>query len=342
MKGKLTALVLLLLSFQAVSAQDKPSLTNADRIRIAEAFRISKVVGDRVWKGWPKVPFAILLVTSDYEFLMGHPKPSPDFTLLGSDSLLKTDVYFRTRVYPKTLLATFPAIQGSPISTIVVGEPERTGKTSTAWVITLFHEHFHQLQNSQPAYYAGVDALNLAGGDKTGMWMLNYAFPYEKKEVQEQFKALSKLLVDAINAESKRKQATKLAAYLEARQRFQQMLSPDDYKYFSFQFWQEGIARYTEYRVAKLAAAGYNPSKAFRALNDFTPFAQEADETRRRTIKQLLTEQLGESKREVVYPFGAAEGLLLDKVNPWWQSRYFVDRFDLANYYQPSLWGPSD
>ena len=48
---------------------------------------------------------------------------------------------------------------------------------------------------------------------------------------------------------------------------------------------------------------------------------------------QLLTQKLGESKREVVYSFGAAEGLLLDKVNPRWRSRYFKDKFNLGRYF---------
>jgi len=34
------------------------------------------------------------------------------------------------------------------------------------------------------------------------------------------------------------------------------------------------------------------------------------------------------------YPFGAAEALLLDKVNPSWRSRYFVEKFDLGKYYE--------
>ena len=71
----------------------------------------------------------------------------------------------------------------------------------------------------------------------------------------------------------------------------------------------------------------------FRALPDFTTFEQTARAIRERIFKQLLTQKLGESKREVFYPFGAAEGLLLDKVNPRWKSRYFVDKFDLRKYF---------
>ena len=315
-------------------AEVRPTLPDIDRIRLAEAYRLSEVVGDRIWPGWSKTPFAVLLITPDYEFLIRHPKPSDDFTPLGYDSLLQSKVYYRPRQFPTGLLATAPLIKGSMIPTIAVGEAESTeAKTSTPWVITLFHEHFHQLQYSQPTYYENVNALNLAHGDQTGMWMLNYAFPYDRKEVQDEFSVLSKLLVAAVHAQGKADGAAKLAAYLEARRKFQQLLNPDDYKYIAFQFWQEGIARYTEYRVAKLAAESYKPTKEFRALKDFTSFAQVAAETREKIFKRLLTEQLGVAKREVVYPFGAAEGLLLDSVNWSWQSRYFVDKFDPGKYY---------
>ena len=331
-------LTLILLSFTNTPAlentnavaQGKPALSEIDRTRLAEAFQLADQIGDHVWPGWSNTPFAVLLVTPDYEFLLRHPQPSDDFAKLQYDTVLKSDVYYRKRTLPTTFLATFPAIRGSMTSTIVVGEAENTWvKTSTPWVITLLHEHFHQLQESQPNYYADVGALNLAHGDQTGMWMLNYAFPYDRKEVQEQFALMSKLLADTIKSPKAEKTRT-VREYLDARKRFQSLISTDDYKYFAFQFWKEGIARYTEYRIASLAAEKYQPSKEFVALKDYRSFAAAAKMTYDGIFRQLLTQKLGESKREVVYSFGAAEGLLLDQINPRWRSRYFVEKFDLG------------
>lgn len=337
LKTKLLITFALALLCQSINAQEKPSIPETDRIRLAEAFRLNEVVGDRIWPGWSKIPFAVLLVTKDYEFLMRHTQPSADFAPLGYDPLLKCNLFFRKRTFPTGLLATAPFIKGSSLSTIVVGQAENTdAKTSTPWIITLFHEHFHQLQNAQPTYYADTDALNLSRGDKTGMWMLNYAFPYDKREVQEQFAALSRLLLDALNAQTKTSRGQKLAAYLSARHRFQESLNADDYKYLSFQLWQEGIARYMEYRVAKFAAENYRPRKEFRALKDYVSFREHAAKLHSQIFNQLEALQLGEAKRVVVYPFGAAEGLLLDAVRPSWRKRYFVDKFDLGKYYEPA------
>ena len=259
----------------ASSAQDKPSLREIDRVRLAEAFNLAGELGDDLWPGWTKAPFAVLLVTRDKEFLMRHPQPSKDFTSLGYDSRLKSDVYYRDRKFQTNLLATFPAVGG--VSTIVIGQAENTdSKTSTPWVITLLHEHFHQLQDSQPHFYEEVEKLNLSRGDQTGMWMLNYPFPYASAEVSQQFTVLARLLVEALEAKTKTLFPAKLAAYLDPRRALKKLLSADDYKYLSFQLWKEGMARYTEYRVGEWAASKYQPTREFRELKDFTPFAAVA------------------------------------------------------------------
>ena len=329
--GRITdAVPLRHVSQSTTAGQQVPKLSSTDRTRLIEAFRIADQLGDRIWTGWNKAPFAVLLVTPEHEFLIRHPQPSPDFQSLGFASELKSNVLYRKRTMSPSVLATFPAIRGSMVSTIVVGQAENTSvKTSTPWVITLLHEHFHQLQDSQPNFYADVNALNLAGGDQTGMWMLNYAFPYDRIEVQQQFAAMSKMLAAAVSA-PRQHRASRVRDYLAARSKFQRLVEPNDYKYLAFQFWKEGIARYTEYRIAQLAATSYRPTKEFGSLPDYLPFAEVARTTHEGIFRQLQTQKLGESKREVVYSFGAAEGLLLDQIKPGWRRRYFAQKFDLG------------
>ncbi len=334
MKIKLLPALLALFIASGVFAQErKPTIPEIDRIRLAEAFRIGETLGNKVWKEWDKTPFAVLLVTPENEFLIRHPQPSQDFALVGYDSLLKSNIYFRKRTQQINFLATFPAVGG--VSTIVIGQAENTSKkTSTPWVVTLLHEHFHQLQTFQPTYYKEADALNLSRGDQTGMWQLNFAFPYKDAQVNERFSALSKLLAETLQTKKKSDFLAKFGEYLEARREFQHILSPDDYKYFSLQIWQEGIARYTEWRIADLAARKYKPGKEFLALKDYTPFSEVADTILNRQIMESLpTLQLEKSERNVFYPFGAAEGLLLDRANPKWQSRYLTEKFYIDKYF---------
>jgi len=166
------------------------------------------------------------------------------------------------------------------------------------------------------------------------MWMLNFAFPYQNDRVATQFFSLSNLLAQALQAKTTTAFSAKLATYLEARKAFQNLLSPDDYKYFSFQLWQEGIARYTEFQIADLAAKEYQPSKDFRSLKDYMPFKEvTASILNQQVLGRLPTLQLTKSERNVFYPFGAAEGLLLDRANPKWQSRYFAEKFYVDKYF---------
>jgi len=333
--GRPPAVVLVAFLFcapGAARAQSKPQLSQRDRIRLAEAFRLGGELQERVWKGWSAAPFAVLLVTPDAEFLIRHPEPTDDFTPLGFDPLLGSNVYYRKRTFAPNLLATFPAVSG--ISTIVVGTAEATNaKTSTSWVVTLLHEHFHQWQDSQPDFYPEVNALDLARGDQSGMWMLNFPFPYDDENVGRRFSALAAALADALRARDTSEFPAKLAAYRVARKDFMRHLEPDDYKYFSFQLWKEGVARYTEYHIARLAAEQFRPSKEFAALEDDSSFSEHADALLKRIFDRLSDARLAEDQRTTFYPVGAAEALLLDRANPDWHATYLREKFFLEKYY---------
>jgi hypothetical protein len=313
------SLIVLVPIFAA--AQTPPRLSDTDRIRLREAFRLGDQLEDEVWPGWHKTPFAVLLVTSDYEFLIRHPNPSSDFTPLGNDLMLGGDVYYRKRQFSPNMQATFPAVNG--VNTIVIGQAELTfDKTSTRFVATVMHERFHQFVYSQPAYFAGVAALGLDHGDTTGMWMLNYPFPYDSPDVQEKFSAMIHALSDALAASDADLDA-KTQIFRHTQQQFRGAVPVEAERYLAFQLWQEGVARYTELRIAELAAAKYKPTPEFMQLPDYKTFDDIARSIRAKILDDLRTMSLAKTGRIVVYSTGAGEAMLLDRVNPKWQSAYF-------------------
>ena len=83
---------------------------------------------------------------------------------------------------------------------------------------------------------------------------------------------LCRRIIECLQAKPKKEFSAKVAAYFEARRKLEARLSPDDYRYFSFQLWQEGIARYSEYRIAELAARKYKPSKEYSILKRLPAF----------------------------------------------------------------------
>jgi len=330
---RFATLVTLLPLLLAFDPAQPPTLPEADRIRIAEAFRLADAIGNKVWPDWDKAPFAVLLVTKEHEFLIRHPKPSEDFKLIGDDAILKHKVWYRKRQFNPEFLATFPAVGG--VFTIVIGQPENTAvRGSVHWVITMLHEHFHQLQYTKPRYQGAVDALGLAKGDQTGMWMLNYPFPYATTAVKEQYAATAQALVNAVRGRDQADFPKQVEAYLEAKNKLRVLVNEDDYKYFLFQTWQEGIARYTEIRLAELAATEYTPTKEFASLKDFHSFKEEAYISQKSTENELTMLPLDKAKRTVVYAFGAGEGLILDVLHPDWRKGYFEQMCSLDGHFR--------
>ena len=321
-------------------AQTKPSTTidklsrmrSTDRIRIAEAFHIAEQLQNELWAGWSEIPFAMLLVTEDREFLLRHPCPTEDFVSIGFDSLLQCEVYHRESVFPKNISAAFGAV--SDVPTVVFGQPENTGKSSTAWTISLLHEHFHQLQNSTLGYWEAVDALDLSGDDKTGMWMLNYPFPYDSIELGDQFSEMCAMLLQALGSIGTPSFTENVQGYIQSRTAIARTLLPEDNRYFSFQVWMEGVARYTEYQMARLAAERYEPTDDFRSLEDYTPFQKFARDFHDRTLNRLEELSLAEYGRVAFYYVGAGEALLLDEVSPDWRTRYFSEWFALEDLFR--------
>jgi hypothetical protein len=308
------ALIALLLLTPLFAQTPKPIPTD-DATRIAEFYRLADQIQDKLWPGWSKVPAPLLLVTADTEYLTHFPDPPKDFQKLNDD------LFARSRQFSPDLLATFPAF--GPPAVIVIGEPAATSaKTSTPWLMTVMHEHFHQLQYSQSGYYQAVEDLGLGRGDKTGMWMLNYPFPYEEPEIAESWAHLRDTLLAALAEVDQQKFDPLAKAYLKERKLFMAQFLPGDRKYFSFQLWQEGVARYVQIKSAE-AAADYQPSAAFAALPDYAPFGTYALTVRSHTFNELKNVDLAQSKREAFYSFGAAEALLLDRINPQWKSEYF-------------------
>lgn len=292
-----------------------PQLPQKDALRIREFYRLAPQIADKVWPNWGNTPAPVLLVINETEFLVQYPHPPGDFKKIADD------LYARPRQFPVGLQATFPAF--GPPSVIVIGEAESTdAKASTPWVIILMHEHFHQLQDGQPGLLEATEGLALAHGDKTGMWMLNYPFPYDKPELVRSFARLRDLLLSAVNEPNDEKLRLLARQYVAARKQFFSQLSVDDRKYLSFQLWKEGIARYVQVKSAE-AAATYTPTAEYAALPDYESFKSYADRARSDTLSELKQIDLAQSKRVIVYSFGAAEGFLLDRVNPKWRDGYF-------------------
>ena len=299
-------LITLAVALAAV-ATGAPTATSEVGPHLDQIRRFSAVEGEKVWPGYGSAPFGFLLVTENRETLLCRDQVPDGFAAAGTDQATACRRYTRKPSgLPSNLLAAIP-IFGSP-SVMVMGTPQSTGRSEANWVRTILHEHFHQWQNALPDYYARTAALDLAGEDETGMWMLNYAFPYDDPQVVAVFNRASRALADAVAARGTPTFLSAFDKYLAARQALAARAGDRDWRYLEFQLWQEGVARWTEIRLGK-----WYPRQDVR---DSAASLEQA------TMDALKTPKLPEMKREVVYAHGAAEAMLLQACGHGWRAEY--------------------
>ncbi len=318
-------ILVILMGFSPI-AIGQTNIQPADLIRLAEARRLASEVRNKVWPGWEATPFPVLLVTAERELLVDFPGSPPGFTSAGYSAVLRAELLGRPRQFDPALLATFPAFELPPV--IVIGRSEATNKMSAEWALTVLHEHFHQYQMYDPEYFTAVDQLGLSGGDQSGMWMLNYPFPYQSAEVAGAFAHVSRQLALLLKNASR----SDRQEFWKTYGGFLAALTERDRRYLSFQVWQEGIARYVELRVAEAAADGYVPSFEFLMLPDVKPFSEIAVKMRTAILTELENPDLQARQRVSFYAFGAGLALLLDQENESWKRRYLSEKFFVERY----------
>ena len=263
--------------------------------------------GEKVWPGFGSAPFGFLLVTANNETLLCREPVPAGFSPAGTDQPTGCKRFTRkSSGLPTTLLAAMPLF--GPPGVIVMGTPESTGRSEASWVRTILHEHFHQWQYDLPDYFGRIGSLDLHGGDETGMWVLNYAFPYDDPAVGQAFDRASRQLGRAVAARATPQFAAAFDDYLKARQALADRAGERNWRYMEFQLWQEGVARWTEIRLGK-----------WYPRQDVRDSAAKLEQT---TIDALQAPNLTELKREVVYAHGAAEAMLLQACGHDWRSEY--------------------
>lgn len=274
---------------------------------LAQIRTFSAGEGDKVWPGYGSAAFGFLLVGDKEESILCRDTIPEGFSPAGTDKATGCKRYSRARTgLSNTLLAAMPIF--GPPAVIVMGTPESTGRTEASWVRTILHEHFHQWQYELPDYFSRIQALDLHGGDETGMWALNYAFPYDDPEVVAAFDQASHKLADAVAARATPQFSSAFGSYLAARQELAERAGERNWRYLEFQLWQEGVARWTEIRLGK-----WYPRRDVR---------DSAARLEQSTLEALRSPKLADNKREVVYAYGAAEAMLLQSCGTNWRADY--------------------
>jgi hypothetical protein len=311
----------------AAAAAAKTALSPRHQMLLAAAADLAARVADRVWPGWSGTGMEVLLIAGERELLLGGERHPEGFDEVAEVAGVGA-VWSRRRALPPTLLATMPLF--GPPPTIVVGTPEATERGGTAWLQVLLHEHFHQWQMRDPGYYAATAGLDLAAGDTTGRWMLEYPFPYDEPEIGRQWAASSRALAGLLGQSADQDLTAGATAFWRGFARLVRSLAPPDARYLNFQLWQEGVARFVELRVAEEAAARWQPPAALVAENGYESFDSLARSAREALLEDLDAPDLALQRRISFYAMGAGMALLLERTRPDWKASYELPRFRLA------------
>lgn len=295
--------------------KDKDNLKEISLIKTADY--IINQYGDSIWENISRIPLRILLITDSLEYLINHNTPDKSFELYKYDSSLKTDIYVRQRKFPPFLRATFPAVNG--IDCIVVGDCKNTHKSEEDWIIMLLHEHFHLYQGANPEYNENVSLLAQKIANKSDNWMLDYDFPYYDTTLNKLFKDYSSSIYETFINLDRNELNPELEGWRAKQAKIQNKMKSNDYNYFQFQLWQEGIATYTEFKYLDILNRNSSNLKIDHNLN----FALKADNILKAYSSTLLKNDLKKQERNLFYALGLYIGIIKDHTNPEWKTDYF-------------------
>ena len=301
-----------------------PTHLSDARRAIAEAHSLVSDIGETIFEGYASSPRGVMIVDGRKAWLFCHDGPAADWQAIGYDDQSACPVARGATRYPVSFKATFPAVDNQV--TVIVGTPPALNMTLGRYVVTLAHERLHQLQMARPGYHASTLALDLHDGDTTGMWMLNYPFPYVSPEFRTRLISQARKLSVALRARGQPEFSVAVQDYVAARAETMGVLSERDQRYAEFQLWQEGIARYIEYRLAADAAS------AGRTTYDYAATAHAVWEE---LLKELEVLDPAQHQRVIFYPLGAGEAILLDEVRPQWRRGYQQTPFTLRPWFEP-------
>ena len=354
----LIVLCILTLAASALSNLNLPQystvldrLSELEKAQLSEVLHLRTGLGDAVWPGWSQADIPLIVYNEQYAFLVDYPNP-PDgwmkvpgleprggpweevpgdvfeghpyyrtlitdpqktpegFTVLVGDRWVAT---FQTREYGQVeFYRGFRQNLPPFISNLI---PVRLvwallmGKTES-YIAALEHESFHA--------YEGILAVDKLNASET-MYSVEENYPYD--DMEEPWKQEMNVLVQAAQADTDTEAIDLARQFLQMRTSRQAGLSTEQVDLEHLREWEEGLAKYAELEITRLAGSkdGYRPIEGISQDKDFHNYKGQ---------QQFWSEQLKEAKNTQgrsggtrFYYSGNALAVLLDRLLPGWKPR---------------------
>jgi hypothetical protein len=337
-------------------------LGEQDKARLAEALHLRNELGDELWPGWGGADIPMVLYNEEYIFLTGYPDPPdgwaavPTGEVRGGAWEIVPDDMFSGHPYHRQALpgpdevpqAFAVRIGGRWASSLPAYEWMEIGlgndfrPQGPAWIAgfvpyriaarlflsaaggkdlyicALLHESLHAFQ--------GISAPDRLSAAETVYAENHERYPWADDAFAEDWQKELDLLADAVQAESDAEAAALAARFLDQRRERRAAAAMDSGLIALEQGkeWEEGLAKYTELSIWRLAAqtAAYRPLPAMALDPDFQGYAgfarqwsQQIDQIRR------MADDDGDLR---FYYSGMAQAALLDRLDPDWRETFLA------------------
>jgi hypothetical protein len=332
-------------------------LSEADKIRLAETTHLRQVVGDQVWPGWGQADIPVILYNEAYAFLTGYPDPPPGWTkipmglargraweLVLGDSLNGQPYYRQALNDPGITPEAFTvqvgdrwvaSLQTYDWATISLVQPIRQDLPGFLHPIFPYRLFIGQLLGNSDKYislvaheafhaYEGMLATQKLASAENASIKYESQYPWENASLQANWQQELDLLASALKSDDATQVIELTRQFLTQRsaRRTSAKLSAQLIAYEQQREWEEGLARYAELEIWRLAyEESYTPLPQTDQLSNFDGYA--GFEKRWTQELQQMPRMAGDEGDGRFYYTGMAQAYLLDQLMPGWKDRAF-------------------
>lgn len=333
------------------------TLSEYDKIRMAETLHLRQTIGNNVWQSWGAANIPAITYNESYVFLVGYPDPPDGWIKVpagdqrgGPWEVVQGDTfngqpYYRqalpdsdvtpenfavlvgerwayslqTRDWAKIRLAQIIQQDLPPILRPIFPYRLFVGQALSnddKYISLSAHEAFHAWQGmSAPEKLATAENINRE---------FESQYPWDDTSLQADWQAELDILADALRTTDSALTLELVRQFLALRasRRASVDLAPELIAYEQQREWLEGLARYAELEIWRLAYTGnYTPlpdTSMLAEFDDYTGF-----ESRWLQEIQQMRRMAGDEGDGRFYYTGMAQAYLLDQLMPEWKTSAF-------------------
>ena len=334
------------------------TLSEVDKIRLAETIHIRGQLGDVVFPGWGQTDIPAIIYNEEYVFMTGYSNPPNGWVkvpagtqrgyaweLVPGDSFMD-EPYYRQRlsdpgITPEAFtvmvgerwVSSMPALDWFKISLVDQISSDLPSFMRPIFPYPLFvgqlvsgSDQYISLSAHEAfhSYQGMMNAGKFADAELVNKYEDQY--PWDDQPLQAGWQKELDLLADALRSTDQEQTLELVRQFITLRisRRESANLSAEQVAYEQHREWLEGLARYAELEIWRQAyVSNYMPLSETDNLNDFQSYAG---------FEQRWSRELGQIPRMAndagdgrFYYTGMAQAYLLDRFFPDWKSKAFDD-----------------